>query len=93
MTAATKRLIDELARNGNRTQSQQCEDMIEKCLQYDRMLESMRTTMADMEKQNVDAALFRLGYAPIRDDDATEGLEPWLEPGYPARSRDRGSCA
>jgi integrase len=65
--------------------------MIEKCLQYDRMLESMQNTMEDMEGQNVDAVLFRRGFAVSGVIDG-KVWKAWLEPGHPAlRSQDRSS--
>jgi hypothetical protein len=78
--ADVKRRIDSAARASGRTQSQEAEHLIERALQYDRMLEAMRTTLADMERGSVETALYRLGYTPIRNAD---GKKLWAEPGYP----------
>jgi hypothetical protein len=44
VTAATKALIEALARASGRTQSAQAEFLIERCLQYDRTLMVIRVT-------------------------------------------------
>ena len=42
---------------------------------------SMRKSLAEMEQNNVDATLYRLGYAMVRNPDT--GHKAWFEPGYP----------
>ena len=44
VTAATKELIEALARASGRTQSQEAEFLIERCLQYDRLVLAARVT-------------------------------------------------
>lgn len=48
VTAATKALIEALARASGRTQSQEAEFLIERCLQYDRTLIAMRVTEREL---------------------------------------------
>ncbi|WP_271582673.1 hypothetical protein [Bradyrhizobium sp. CCBAU 45389] len=83
VTAKTKRIIDQLAIASGRTQSQEAEFQIERALQFDRTLESMATTLVDMERQSVDAVLFRLGYTPIRHMHEGKAWKLWAEPGFP----------
>jgi hypothetical protein len=78
--AEVKRHVDKLAQASGRTQSAEGEALIERALAYDRMLEAMRTTLAEMERGSVEAALHRLGYVSIRD---AHGRKLWAEPGYP----------
>ena len=87
VTAKTKRIIDQLAHASGRTQSQEAEFQIERSLQFDRTLEAMGSTLADMEKQSVDAALFRLGYTPIRHIHEGKAWKLWAEPGFPGVER------
>ena len=44
VSAATKALIEALARASGRTQSQEVEFLIERCLQYDRLVLAARVT-------------------------------------------------
>jgi hypothetical protein len=48
VTAATKALIEALARASGRTQSAEAEFLIERCLQYDRTLMAMRVTEREL---------------------------------------------
>ena len=81
--AEVKALVDREALKTGRTQSQEAELLIERCLQYDRTLAAMRMTLADMEKGSVEAALFRLGYTPIRTIKDGKAYKLWAEPGFP----------
>jgi hypothetical protein len=81
--AKTKRIIDQRAQKSGRTQSQEAESLIESALQFERTLKAMGTTLAEMEKQNVNAALFRLGYTPIRHVHEGKAWKLWAEPGFP----------
>ena len=83
VTAEIKRLIDQEAEKSGRTQSQVAELLIERALQYDRTLQAMNTTLADMEKGNVETTLRRMGYTPVHD---TRG-KIWREPGYQGAKR------
>jgi hypothetical protein len=50
----------------------------------------MHTTLADMQKDNVEAALRRLGYTPVRvpnNDKPDRPWKLWAEPGYPGTER------
>jgi hypothetical protein len=74
--AEVKRLIDQAAQDSGRTQSQEAEALIEKALTYDSMLSSMKTSLAEIENGNLEAAFRRAGYAPIRLADGTKGWVP-----------------
>jgi len=88
--AEVKALVDERAKASGRTQSQEAEIMIERCLTYDQTLEAMQTTLADMQKDSVEATLRRLGYTPMRVPNEGQPDRPWklwAEPGYPGAGR------
>ena len=88
--AEIKHLVDERAKASGRTQSQEAEMMIERCLTYDQTLEAMGTTLADMQKDSVEGALRRLGYTPMRvpnEDKPDRPWKLWAEPGYPGIER------
>jgi hypothetical protein len=88
--AEIKHLVDERAKASGRTQSQEAEIMIERCLTYDQTLAAMQTTLADMQKDNVEGALRRLGYTPMRvpnEDKPDRPWKLWAEPGYPGIER------
>jgi hypothetical protein len=87
VTAEVKRHIDAAARASGRTQSQEAELLIERALQYDRTLEAMRTTLADMQQGNVEAALFRLGFTLVRHVQEGKAWKLWAEPGFPGIER------
>jgi len=87
VTAKTKRIIDQRARVSRRTQSQEAEYLIESALQFERTLKAMGSTMAAIEGQNVDAALFRRGYTPIRHLHEGKAWKLWAEPGFPGVER------
>src|SRR6266566_5666742 len=59
---AVKKQIDEAAKDSGRTQSQEAEALIERCLTYDVMLKAMNQTIADIAKGNVEAAFRSAGY-------------------------------
>jgi hypothetical protein len=48
VSAATKALVEALARGAGRTQSQEVEFLIERCLQYDRMLVALGVTEREL---------------------------------------------
>jgi hypothetical protein len=82
--AEIKRLVDERAKASGRTQSQEAEMLIERCLTYDQTMEAMRTNLAQMEKGSVEATLWRLGYRPVRTVSEDQKIwKLWAEPGYP----------
>jgi hypothetical protein len=57
VTAEVKRHLDSAHRMSGRTQSQEAEHLIEKALAYDEMLDAMRTTVAEIDRGSVEAAL------------------------------------
>jgi hypothetical protein len=94
--AEVKQLVDERAKASGRTQSQEAEAMIERCLTYDQTMAAIGTTLAEMEKGNVESFLWRRGFTPIRPSGkdglplAKEGggyWTVWAEPGYPGIER------
>jgi hypothetical protein len=78
VTAAVKRHIDSEARASGRTQSQEAEALIERALQYDRVLQAMGTTVEKIEWGSIEAALRRRGYTAIHHPRG----DIWLPPGY-----------
>jgi len=81
VTPDVKQLIDAMARASGRTQSQEAEHLIERALLYDRTMAAMRTTLETIEQGNIEAALYRKGWRPIRSPKTDKKL--WAEPGYP----------
>jgi hypothetical protein len=83
VTGETKMLVTRAAKASGRTVSSEAEHLIVRALQYDHLLQSMRTTLEEMERTNIDAVLVRKGYTPIR---SAKG-KLWAEPGYPGIQR------
>jgi dissimilatory sulfite reductase (desulfoviridin) alpha/beta subunit len=90
----TKALLLKAMQESGRTISREAEYLIEKALAYDSVLASMKRTLKEVEKDNVEAALWRKGYRPfrplIKDKDGKlltkEDGRPWTlwaEPGCP----------
>jgi hypothetical protein len=79
VTAETKTIIDEEADRSGRSQSQVAEWLIEKALQYDRMLTAMNTTFDEIKRGNFEGALQREGYHPVRSSYG----KIWYPPDYP----------
>jgi hypothetical protein len=83
VTAETKATIDKLAEDSGRSQSQVAEMLIERALQYDRMLAAMNTTIDEIRRGNFDGAAQNEGYHPVRSPYG----KIWLPPGYPLTQR------
>jgi hypothetical protein len=66
VTADVKQFIDGMAIQTGRTQSQQVLFMVERCLQYDGVLASLRATLETIERDGVESTLYRLGWRPLR---------------------------
>jgi hypothetical protein len=81
--AELKAQIDKAARASGRTQSQEAEALLERCLVYDGMLRAMNTTLADIAKGSLEAALHRQGYTPVHSPHG----KIWLPPGHPGIQR------
>ena len=64
VTAATKALIEALARASGRTQSQEAEFLIERCLQYDRTLMAMRITERELSAAQAGFVTLERGKRP-----------------------------
>jgi hypothetical protein len=79
----TKALLLKAMQESGRTISREAEHLIEKALAYDSMLASMKRTLEEMERGNVEAALHRLGYPMQRQIIAGKGWKAWGEPGHP----------
>jgi hypothetical protein len=73
-----RKLIVESAKATGRSISREAEIMIERCANYDRVIENTRKTLADFDKGNHEAALRRAGYTPVYQPD---GTKLWAEPG------------
>jgi hypothetical protein len=80
LTAEAKDHIVAAAQASGRTTSREAEYLIETAITYNRVMKAMGTTIAQIEKGNVEAALHRLGYTAIRH---STGKKAWAEPGYP----------
>ncbi len=94
LRADIKRALIKAAQENGRTLSAEGEVWFERLLTYESTLERMRTNLEKMEKDNVEAALWRMGYRPVRplikDKDGKpltkEDGKPWklwAEPGCP----------
>jgi hypothetical protein len=79
VTGATKAVIDAAAKASGRTISREVEHLVEKALQYDRVLEAMNRSLADIANGNVDAAHRRAGYRWVHSNYG----KVWFPPGYP----------
>lgn len=80
-----KRLVDKLATANGITQSAQGEFLIEQGLAVRQVLDAMGTTLEEIERGNVEAALRRLGYRPWRVTGSDGKVyKAWCEPGHPA---------
>jgi hypothetical protein len=77
VTAEVKRHVDAAAQASGRTQSQEAEALIEKALQYDRVLAASGTTSEKL----LEGALRAVGYTPVHSPHG----KIWLPPGYPTQ--------
>jgi hypothetical protein len=66
VTAETKQAIEAAAKATGRTQSQQAEDMLERCRTYDALMEGMRTTVEQVTKGRIEQAFREAGYTETR---------------------------
>lgn len=83
VTSEVKRVIEALAVSSGRTQSQQAEHLIERCLQFDRTMEAMRATLESLETNSIEHALARKGWRLIRMRDQGENaIALWAPPGH-----------
>ncbi|HJZ32101.1 MAG TPA: hypothetical protein VKF35_13390 [Hyphomicrobiaceae bacterium] len=83
VTGATKAVIAKAAKTEGRTISRQVEHMVERCLQYDRIFAAMGKTAEEIQRGNLEAALFRAGYPVKRRMIDGKVWKSWLEPGHP----------
>jgi|SRR5215831_14424667 len=82
LSAAAKDHIVAAAKASGRTTSSEAEHLIERARTVDRLMDAMRTDLAQIERGNIQAVLHRLGYMPVRD--LATGKMAWCEPGHPA---------
>src|SRR4051812_23518217 len=88
LRADIKRALIKAAKEHGRTLSQEGEHWFERLLTYESTLDRMRTNLEKIEKDNVEAALFRLGYTPTRHVDREgRAWKLWAEPGFPGIER------
>jgi hypothetical protein len=83
-----KQLVDAQAKASGRTQSQEAEMMIEGYLLFKQRMGTLSGVLSEMERGNVEAALWRLGYTPVRmvkkeTDGSSTAVKLWAEPGSP----------
>ena len=87
VTAATKALIEALARASGRTQSQEVEFLVERCLQYDRILMALQVTERELAAAHHDPFVtLKRGKRAARDDDLSIASSGRREPS-PERSQ------
>src|SRR5256885_3024959 len=80
----TKALLLAAMKESGRTISREAEFLIEKALVYDSTLAAMKRTLEEIEKDNVEAALWRKGWRPVRETDKDGKIwKLWAQPGYP----------
>ena len=86
-----KRLVDARAKANSRTQSQEAEMMIERCLQYEKAMADLGIELGGIETgpmPTVEAAFWRRGYTPVRHlDGEGRAWKLWAEPGFPGVER------
>jgi hypothetical protein len=82
--AHIKREIDKAAQKSGRTQSQEAELWFETKLAYDCAFKAMGKTATEIQRGNLEAALFRAGYTVERIMIDGRIWKSWREPGYPA---------
>jgi hypothetical protein len=87
LSAPTRAAIAKQTKLSGRTLAREAEIMIEGFLNYLQMQEQMRTTMEEISKGNVENALLRLGYTPIRSVREGKAHKLWAEPGFPGLER------
>jgi hypothetical protein len=78
-----KRRLIEAAQEHGRTLSAEGEVWLERLLTYESTFAQMRKNLEDIEKDSVEAALWRIGYRPIRTTIDGKVWKSWAEPGYP----------
>jgi hypothetical protein len=87
ISAPTKALINSRAKASGRTLAREAEIMIEGFVTYQEMMERMRQTLDEMQRGNVEAALWRLGYTPVRRVIDGKAWKLWAEPNFPGLER------
>ena len=90
VSSTTKALIAKRAKESGRTLAREAEIMIERSATYDEFMARSQQTLEEMQKGNVEAMLWRLGYTPVRTPNADKPDRPWklwAEPGYPGTER------
>src|SRR4051794_34274863 len=80
----TKALLLKAMQESGRTLSREAEHLIEKALAYDSMLASMKRTLDEIARGDVETALRRLGYPMQRQVLGGKAWKSWGEPGHPA---------
>jgi hypothetical protein len=84
LRADIKRALIKAAKDHGQTLSAEGEAWFERLLTYESTLDRMRTTLEEMEKNNVEAALWRKGWRPVREVTKDGKVwKAWAEPGYP----------
>jgi hypothetical protein len=87
VSAPTKALIARRAKESGRTLAREAEIMIETSVVYLTMQARTGMSIEEMQTGNVDAALWRLGYTPIRTVKDGKPWKLWAEPGFPGVER------
>lgn len=90
VSGKTKALLLKAMQESGRTISREAEHLIEKALIYDGWLAAQRRTLEDLERGNVEAALYRLGYPMQRQIIDGKAWKVWAEPGFPIAHQPSG---
>lgn|SRR5262245_5411148 len=89
ISSTTKALIAKRAKETGRTLAREAEILIERAVTLQEMMERTRTTLEDLDKgkASVEAALWRLGYTPVRHVKDGHAWKLWAEPNFPGLER------
>jgi hypothetical protein len=83
VTAEMKNLIDQEARRSGRTQSQVTELLLEKAITYERVVSGLNTTLEQIQRGHLEAALRADGYRAVHSPYG----DIWLPRDYPLGQR------
>src|SRR5215510_8823442 len=84
VSSEMKDLISEMAKNSGQSMGQIVERLLDRAITYDKMLDTMKQSMAEIRRGNIETAFRAEGYAPVRSPYGTI----WVPKEYPIeRSR------
>jgi hypothetical protein len=84
VSSEMKDLISEMATNSGQSMGQVVERLLDRAITYDKMLDTMKQSMAEIRRGSIEAAFRAEGYTPVRSPYGTI----WVPKEYPIeRSR------